>query len=73
MKCAIWNPEETRSRSSWQEENHGHPSNGMKKEERKVGVYFGESIRSLYERSREHVQDAVKFKESSHIGIGTLA
>ena len=66
-KSVICNPEETRSRSSRQEENHGHPSNGMKKEERKVGVYFGESIRSLYERSREHVQDAMKFNESSDI------
>ena len=51
-KCAICNPEETRSRTSRQEENHGHPSSGMKKEERRVGVYFGESSRSLYKRSR---------------------
>ena len=43
LKCAIWNPEETRSRSSRQEENHGQPSSGMKKEERRVGVYSGES------------------------------
>ena len=51
-KCAICNPEETRSTSSCREESHGHPSSGMKKEERRVGVYFGESSRSLYKRSR---------------------
>ena len=39
----------------------------METEERRVGIYFGKSIRTLYERSCEHVQDEEKFKESSHI------
>ena len=39
----------------------------MEPDERRVGIYFGESRRSLYERSCEHVKDAEKFKEGSHI------
>ena len=35
--------------------------------EKRVGIYYGQSSRSLYEQSREHVQDAEKFKEGSHI------
>ena len=31
------------------------------------GIYIGETSRSLFERSREHVRDAVDFKEGSHI------
>ena len=31
------------------------------------GQYIGETARSLYERSREHVEDAVRMKTSSHI------
>ena len=32
-------------------------------EEKRVGVYFGESSKLLYERSKEHVNDAESFKE----------
>jgi hypothetical protein len=31
------------------------------------GIYIGESSRSLYVRSREHIRDAEDFKEGSHI------
>ena len=37
------------------------------KEIRREGVYIGETSRSLYERSKEHVADAKSFKEGSHI------
>ena len=37
-------------------------SNGSKE-----GVYIGESGRSLYERSLEHMADALNLKEKSHI------
>jgi hypothetical protein len=35
--------------------------------ENREGIYIGETSRSLYERSREHVRDATDFKEGSHI------
>ena len=33
----------------------------------KDGIYIGESGRSLYERSKEHLEDAKNHKDSSHI------
>ena len=33
----------------------------------RVGIYYGETSRSLYERSKEHVRDAESFSEGSHI------
>ena len=33
----------------------------------RVGVYIGESSRSLYERALEHVTEGAKFSEKSHI------
>ena len=36
-------------------------------DEKRTGVYYGESSRSLYERSREHLADAEGFQEGSHI------
>ena len=35
--------------------------------EGRVGIYYGETSRSLYERSKEHVRDAESFSEGSHI------
>ena len=37
------------------------------KETQREGIYIGETSRSLYERSKEHVEDAKSFKEGSHI------
>ena len=37
------------------------------KEIRREGVYIGETSRSLYERSKEHVADAKSFREGFHI------
>jgi hypothetical protein len=50
-KCVICNPSDT---SNHQE----HP---------RRGVYIGESSRSLYERSKEHLKDAESFDPGSHI------
>ena len=52
-KCNICNKDETSSR---QEEK------GQRK-----GIYIGESSRSLYERSKEHLKDAEDFSPSSHM------
>jgi hypothetical protein len=57
-KCASCNPEQPRAESSRQEEKGEH----------RVRIYYGESSRSLYEGSREHIRDAEKFQEGSHIG-----
>ena len=38
-----------------------------KKASSQEGQYIGETARSLYERSREHVDDAIRMKPSSHI------
>ena len=35
--------------------------------ERRVGIYFGETSRSLYEPSKEHVRNPESFSEGSHI------
>ena len=37
------------------------------KEQPRKGIYYGESSRSLYERSREHLKDAKDFDNGSHI------
>ena len=50
-KCVICNPSDTSSRQE-------HPRNG---------IYIGESSRSLYERSKEHLRDAESFDPGSHI------
>ena len=39
----------------------------MNQEQPRKGIYFGESSRSLYERSREHLKDASEFDSGSHI------
>ena len=36
------------------------------RQEARKGIYFGESSRSLYERSREHFRDAGDFSGGSH-------
>jgi hypothetical protein len=68
-KCKLCNPEKPAHPSTLQEEPGlrapGHTSSRM--EERRLGIYYGESSRSLYERSKEHVNDAETFKEGSHI------
>ena len=38
-----------------------------RKEEKRTGIYLVESSRSLYERSKEHLNDAEGFQEGSHI------
>ena len=51
-KCTVCNPASRKSKS---------------KEEPRKGIYYGESSRSLYERSREHMKDAKDFDSGSHI------
>ena len=55
-RCGLCNKEEDVKRSSQKEE-----------EAPRRGIYLGETSRTLYERSKEHVADAVSFKEGSHI------
>jgi hypothetical protein len=65
-KCDKGNPDKT-GNSSLQEGNHH--LEGMeesRKEERREGVYIGESSMSLYEQSKEHLSDAEGFQEWWH-------
>ena len=32
-----------------------------------LGIYIGESSRSLFERSKEHIKDNMNFKADTHI------
>ena len=52
-KCTRCNPSKKKTSSS--------------QELPRKGIYFGESSRSLYERSREHLKDAADFDSGSHI------
>ena len=42
-------------------------SNSRQNQESRLGIYIGESSRSLFERSKEHIKDAINFKADSHI------
>jgi hypothetical protein len=55
-KCSWCNKEEDQ-KTSHQEDN----------QKIRQGIYYGESSRPLYERSREHLNDAVSFRDGSHI------
>ena len=57
-KCEVCNPKPT---SSHQED----PS--QQKPASRKGIYIGETSRTLYERSKEHLKDAEDFDPSSHI------
>ena len=63
--CKLCNPE-TKKPSNQQEAlndqagQRTHPPG-------RLGVYLGETSRSLHERMAEHVEDAVKFRSGSHI------
>ena len=57
-RCTICNPESKPSHQ--QEGEHEQPPS-------REGIYFGETSRSLHERSLEHVADAKEFKEGSHM------
>jgi hypothetical protein len=45
----------------------GEDKKSSQEEEGRVGLYYGETSHSLYKRSKEHLNDAVKFREGSHI------
>jgi hypothetical protein len=55
-KCIECNPVQM---SSPEEEKEGKKS--------RRGIYLGESSRSLYERSKEHLKNAEDFSKGSHI------
>ena len=58
--CKLCNPEEAKKGPS-------NPQQGEVQPEGRLGVYLGESSRSLHERMGEHVDDARKFRSGSHI------
>ena len=60
-KCKLCNP------SSQQEDQHGDAQPPGGKPTSRVGIYIGESSRSLHERALEHVKDAESFCPKSHI------
>ena len=71
--CTLCNPEDSVRVSIPQEgyqEAEGEekfvadPSHNPKE---RVGIYLGESSRSLHKRATEHVRDALKFQKKSHI------
>ena len=57
--CKLCNPEEPKGPSTTQQ--------GDVQPAGRLGVYLGESSRSLHERMGEHVDDARKFRSGSHI------
>ena len=68
--CLLCNPTEC---SDQKEEKVGSRSESTSQEEvikvkqAKTGVYIGETSRSLYERSKEHITDAKNYSHKSHI------
>ena len=59
--CKLCNPEEAKGGPSTPQQEGGVQPAG------RLGVYLGESSRSLHERMGEHVDDARKFRSGSHI------
>ena len=68
--CLLCNPPEC---SDQKEEKVGSSSESTSQEEvskvkqAKTGVYIGETSRSLYERSKEHITDAKNYSHKSHM------
>ena len=47
--------------------NPNLPSSSLGEQTERIGIYYGETSRTLYERSKEHVNDADSFTQGSHI------
>ena len=73
-RCTLCNPDNTNPKQTiyiHQEASHHQPGNGNTNEADpsfgRVGIYIGETSRSLAERVTEHLYDAESFYKKSHI------